>query len=29
MVELETKAIEYLAKLLEKTQESFDGLSAR
>lgn len=29
MVELEIKAIEYLAKLLEKTQESFNGLSAR
>ena len=29
MTELETKSLNYLVKLLEKTQESFDGLSAR
>ncbi len=29
MVELEAKSLVHLEKLLEKTQESFDGLSAR
>lgn len=29
MVELETKSLDYLEELLKKTQESFDGLSAR
>ena len=29
MTELEPKSLEYLNELLEKTQESFDGLSAR
>ncbi|MBT8242125.1 MAG: hypothetical protein HKO48_02445 [Nitrosopumilus sp.] len=29
MIELETKALDYLKKLLEKSQESFDGLSTR
>jgi len=29
LTELEPKSLEYLNELLEKTQESFDGLSAR
>lgn len=29
MVELEKKSFDYLDKLLERTQNSFDGLSAR